>query len=88
MTKPEGTVRSLQGGGFIRGSALGLGQMFLGWRSLFLGACGTLAGFGGAITNEGAATRATLVAIGCASLALVVVTRKYMKNHRDRDNDA
>ncbi|GAA2688031.1 hypothetical protein [Streptomyces lunalinharesii] len=62
-----------------------LGKLFLGWRSLFLGCCGTVAGFVGAITNSGIGVRISLLAIGCASLALAVGTLKFMeyqKNNR------
>ncbi|MFE6973742.1 hypothetical protein [Streptomyces sp. NPDC057682] len=88
MKRTEGIASCLRGGGFLRGSALGLAEMFLGWRTLFLGFGGTLVGFVGAITNEGAATRVTLVVIGCVSLALLVVTLKYVKSDRSRHTGA
>ncbi|MFC5721006.1 hypothetical protein ACFP1Z_12590 [Streptomyces gamaensis] len=84
MTEKES---SLRGGGFIKGSVFGLGEMLggmlLGWRSLFLGCCGTVAGFGGAITNSGLATRMTLLGIGCVSLVLAWVSWKHMKRRQN-----
>ncbi|MFG2559887.1 hypothetical protein [Streptomyces sp. NPDC048496] len=85
MKKSE-NKRTLQGGAFLKGSAAGLSEMLLGWRSLFLGCGGTLAGFIGAITNKGLTTRLTLVAIGCVSLALAAVSWKYMKRQQDERN--
>ncbi|UQA94474.1 hypothetical protein [Streptomyces halobius] len=91
MTNKENWLNSLKGGGFIKGSAAGLGEMlgnmFLGWRSLLLGCCGTVAGFVGAVTNSGLTTRITLLAIGSASLALTWVTLKYMKRQQNERND-
>ncbi|MFJ8313485.1 MULTISPECIES: hypothetical protein [unclassified Streptomyces] len=70
---------SLKGGGFIKGSAAGLSEMFLGWRSLLLGCGGTLLGFVGAITNNGIGTRLALLAIGIVSLPLAIASWRYMK---------
>ncbi len=69
----------------MRASTAGLGEMLLGWRSLFLGICGALAGFIGAITNKGLTARLTLIAIGCVSVVLLMVSWRYMKHQRDEE---
>lgn len=86
MKSREKWWTSLQGGGFLKGSAAGLSEMFLGWRSLFLGCGGTVVGFVGAITNSGLTTRLTLVAVGFASLPLAAVSWKYMKRQQGEKN--
>lgn len=86
MTNRENKRESLKGGGFLRGSADGLSDMFLGWRALLLGCGGTLAGFIGAITNNGITTRWVLIAIGCVSLFLATVSWKYMKSQQKGRN--
>ncbi|MEU9111130.1 hypothetical protein AB0D04_04820 [Streptomyces sp. NPDC048483] len=90
MANKENWLNSLKGGGFIKGSAVGLGEMlggmFLGWRSLLLGCCGTIAGFIGAVTNSGLVTRIALLGIGGASLVLTWVTWKYMKRRQNGHN--
>ncbi|MFJ9890935.1 hypothetical protein ACIQRW_34525 [Streptomyces sp. NPDC091287] len=86
MTKRDSTGESLRGGGFLKGSAAGVSDMLLGWRSLFLGLLGTVGGFVGAITNSGVTARLTLVAIGCVSVVLAAVSWKYMKRQRDDRN--
>ncbi|GGP51573.1 hypothetical protein GCM10010214_25810 [Streptomyces abikoensis] len=90
MVNKESRLDSRKGGGFKKGPAAGLGEMLgnvlLGWRSLFLGCAGTVAGFVGAVTNSGLATRAVLLAIGVASLALAWVTLHHMKHRRNTRN--
>ncbi len=66
---------SLQGGGFIKGSAYQL----LGQRSLFLGICGLVAGFGGAVNLVGIAKRLLFLAVGSVSLVLTVFSWKAVK---------
>ncbi|MFG3286529.1 hypothetical protein [Streptomyces sp. NPDC048111] len=72
-------ITSLRGGGFVKGSAAGLGEMFLGWRSLLLGCGGTVLGFVGALTNNGVGTRLMLLALGLVSLPVAVVSWRHMK---------
>ncbi|MFI9604803.1 hypothetical protein ACIHCX_34020 [Streptomyces sp. NPDC052043] len=66
---------SLQGGGFIRG----LADELLGWRSLFLGICGLVGGFGGAMNLDGIAKRLMFLAVGCVSLVLTVYSWRQVK---------
>lgn len=86
MTSRDSGRESLRGGGFLRGSAVGLSEMLLGWRALVLGSGGTLAGFVGAFTNNGVTTRLALIAIGCVSLVLAVVSWRYMKRQQNERN--
>ncbi|MFF4948622.1 hypothetical protein ACWC2K_34620 [Streptomyces chattanoogensis] len=90
MTNKENWLNSLKGRDFMKGSTGGLGEMLgkmlLGWRSLFLGCCGTVAGFVGAITNSGLVTRVVLLGIGSASLVLTWLTLKHMKRQQDERN--
>ncbi|MEU8623887.1 hypothetical protein [Streptomyces sp. NPDC048669] len=86
MKKRESKWEALQGGGFLKGSAAGLSEMLLGWRSLFLGVCGTLGGFAGAVTGEGIVERLVLVVIGCVSLVLAAVSWKYVKRQQNERN--
>ncbi|MFJ5678290.1 hypothetical protein [Streptomyces sp. NPDC093097] len=90
MADKENWLGSLKGGGFAKGSVAGLGEMlgemFLGWRSLFLGCLGTFAGFVGAITNDGLAIRMAALGIGSVSLALAWVTWRYMKRKKNERN--
>ncbi|MBC9718866.1 hypothetical protein H9Y04_40695 [Streptomyces sp. TRM66268-LWL] len=58
---------------------LRISSYVLGWRSLFLGWCGVLAGFGGAITNEGLLPKLALIGIGVLGGGLVRVSLIEMK---------
>ncbi|MFF4404286.1 hypothetical protein ACFY2W_18050 [Streptomyces sp. NPDC001262] len=91
MANKENWLNSLKGGGFAKGSIFGLGEMLgemlLGWRSLFLGCLGTVAGFVGAITNNGLTIRMVGLGIGSASLVLAWVTLKYMKRQQNERNN-
>ncbi|WP_159041292.1 hypothetical protein [Streptomyces sp. WM4235] len=73
---------SMQGGGFVKGSSAGLREVLLGWRSLFLGGCGMLLGFGGAMANDGIGVRLVLLGIGIVSVPLTVASWKQMKKSR------
>ncbi|MFD7336681.1 hypothetical protein ACFV98_11840 [Streptomyces violascens] len=83
MGSRESYWDSLKGGGFVKGSAAGLGEMFLGWRSMLLGCGGTVGGLGGVITQGGIAAKSASLGIGCAPLALALVTWKHMKRQQN-----
>ncbi|RII11844.1 hypothetical protein DSC45_28430 [Streptomyces sp. YIM 130001] len=69
---------SLRGGGFIKGSAAALGDVFLGGRMLLVGCIGTLGGFASAITNSGIGERLGFFGLGCVCLVLARLSWRHV----------
>lgn len=88
MKSVSNWFESLRGGGFLKGSAAGLSEMLLGWRSLFLGCVGTVVGFSSVVNPLlpfGIFIRLAMLGIGFVSLALAVASWRHMKRSDQRN---